>query len=127
MGEKHTSRRNRHSHHHSQESDDDFEQFFHFPHFVFRDPTDIFREFFGGLDPFEEMTFGLMGNHRCRRDREVQPRDSISALDAFMPPMHGMLSPFGLSGGSLGSFGRGLLGGSFGSLLGGGFQDMFEN
>ena len=34
--EKHTSRRNRHSHHHSQESDDDFEQFFHFPHFVFR-------------------------------------------------------------------------------------------
>ena len=34
--EKHTSRRNRHSHHHSQESDDDFEQIFHFPHFVFR-------------------------------------------------------------------------------------------
>ena len=102
-----------------------------------RDPTDIFREFFGGLDPFEEMTFGLMGNlnassrrihrnrhtrirdqdlpdrrsahrnnqsagaagsagsshhrnHRCRRDRGVQPRNSVSALDDFMPPMHGM-------------------------------------
>jgi len=172
--EKHTSRRNRHSHHHSQESDDDFEQIFHFPHFVFRDPTDIFREFFGGLDPFEEMTFGLMGNpnasprrihrnrhtrirdqdlpdrrsahrnnqsagaagsagsshhrnHRCRRDRGVQPRNSVTALDEFMPPMHRMLSPFGLSGGSFGSFGRGLLGGSFGSLLGGGFQNMFES
>ena len=29
-------------------------------------------------------------NHRCRRDRGVQPCDSISALDDFMPPMHGM-------------------------------------
>ena len=29
-------------------------------------------------------------NHRCRRDRGVQPRNSVSALDDFMPPMHGM-------------------------------------
>lgn len=25
------------------------------PHFVFRDPFDVFREFFGGRDPFEDM------------------------------------------------------------------------
>ena len=31
-----------------------------------RDPTEIFREFFGGTDPFEEMAFGLMGHHRHR-------------------------------------------------------------
>ena len=29
-------------------------------------------------------------NHRCRRDRGLQPRDSVSALADFMPPMHGM-------------------------------------
>ena len=25
------------------------------PHFVFRDPFDVFRDFFGGHDPFEEL------------------------------------------------------------------------
>ena len=24
-------------------------------HFVFRDPFDVFRDFFGGRDPFEEL------------------------------------------------------------------------
>lgn len=28
---------------------------FGIPHFVFRDPEDVFKEFFGGRDPFEEL------------------------------------------------------------------------
>lgn len=28
---------------------------FGFPHFCFRDPEDVFREVFGGIDPFEDM------------------------------------------------------------------------
>ena len=28
---------------------------FGFPHFVFRDPEEVFREFFGGRDPFEDL------------------------------------------------------------------------
>jgi len=77
-------RRQRHSHRHhfsQDDSDDDFDQFFEFPHFVFRDPTEIFREFFGGLDPFEEFAFDIMGgrNHRNRvhrhRHRHSHNRD----------------------------------------------------
>ena len=34
---------------------EDFEGFFDFSHFVFRDPNEVFREFFGGDDPLEEM------------------------------------------------------------------------
>ena len=26
-----------------------------FPHFVFRDPFDVFRDFFGGNDPFQDI------------------------------------------------------------------------
>lgn len=46
-----------------------------------RDPTEIFREFFGGLDPFEEFAFDIMGgrNHRNRvhrhRHRHSHNRD----------------------------------------------------
>ena len=32
---------------------DDVDSFV-FPHFVFRDPEDVFREFFGGRDPFQD-------------------------------------------------------------------------
>jgi len=64
--------RNSHrSHFAHDEDDDEFDHFFEFPHFVFRDPTEIFREFFGGLDPFEEFAFDLMGgrSHRNRVHR----------------------------------------------------------
>ena len=33
----------------------DDEATFGFPHFVFRDPEEVFREFFGGRDPFEDL------------------------------------------------------------------------
>ena len=37
--------------------DDETDAFdsFGFPHFVFRDPEDVFKEFFGGRDPFEDL------------------------------------------------------------------------
>ena len=49
-----SSRHFRRSRHHDF---DDFESFdtFGFPHFVFRNPEDVFREVFGGADPFEDM------------------------------------------------------------------------
>jgi len=64
-------RRHRHTHHFSHDdSDDEFDNLFGFPHFVFRDPTEIFREFFGGLDPFEEFGFNVMGGRNpCCRNR----------------------------------------------------------
>ena len=34
---------------------DDFDAVFGFPNFVFRDPEDVFKEFFGGRDPFEDL------------------------------------------------------------------------
>ena len=34
---------------------DEFDAVFGFPNFVFRDPEDVFREFFGGRDPFEDL------------------------------------------------------------------------
>eukprot|EP00095_Tigriopus_kingsejongensis_P012726 maker-scaffold43_size480169-snap-gene-2.22 protein:Tk12726 transcript:maker-scaffold43_size480169-snap-gene-2.22-mRNA-1 annotation:"dnaj homolog subfamily b member 6 isoform x2" len=47
--------------------DEGFETF-GFPHFCFRDPEDVFREVFGGMDPFEDLLdpFGLLGGHRMR-------------------------------------------------------------
>ena len=34
---------------------DEFDAVFGFPNFVFRDPEEVFREFFGGRDPFEDL------------------------------------------------------------------------
>ena len=45
----------RHRHHRDFEGHDDFDAMFGFPHFVFRDPEEVFREFFGGRDPFEDI------------------------------------------------------------------------
>ena len=42
-------------HHHGHSSDFDDFDVFGFPSFVFRDPMDVFREFFGGSDPFEDL------------------------------------------------------------------------
>ena len=57
---------------------------------MYRDPTEIFREFFGGVDPFEEMAFGILGGrrhmssnrvhrnrHRHTHNNAPQGRDSI--------------------------------------------------
>lgn len=64
----------RHRHHHFGAEFGQFDEFdagmtFGFPQFVFRDPEDVFREFFGGEDPFAEIfdPFGLIGGHRHQR------------------------------------------------------------
>ena len=97
-----------------------------FPSFAFRDPFDIFREFFGGADPFEEMLdpfadpFGGlmgapmgMGGHR-------HSRNGGGLVIRHSRRQHPMsLSPFG----GMGGFGLGLPG--FGMGFGGGmFDDM---
>jgi DnaJ-class molecular chaperone len=51
----HGSGRRRHRHHRDFDGHDEFDAVFGFPNFVFRDPEDVFREFFGGMDPFEEL------------------------------------------------------------------------
>jgi len=164
--QEHTHRkRHRHSHHHfsHDDSEDEFDNFFEFPHFVFRDPTEIFREFFGGRDPFEEFLLDGMGcsNHRnrvhrhrqrhshnhnsngrhsahvhnttanaagtggggrCRRGHRLREDEgSVSNVDPFSN-IHGALSPLGLLGGSFGPLSRRS---PFGSILGGGFPDIF--
>ena len=56
----------------------------------YRDPTEIFREFFGGLDPFEELAMEIMGGrqhmcanrvhrnrHRHSHDHDSQARNSV--------------------------------------------------
>ena len=49
------SRGNRRSSHRGYQGQDEFDAVFGFPNFVFRDPEDVFREFFGGRDPFEDL------------------------------------------------------------------------
>ena len=47
--------RRRHRHHRDFDGYEDFDAVFGFPSFVFRDPEEVFREFFGGADPFEDL------------------------------------------------------------------------
>ena len=44
-----------HRHHRDFDGYEDFDAVFGFPSFVFRDPEEVFREFFGGADPFEDL------------------------------------------------------------------------
>lgn len=45
----------RHRYQREFEGFDEFDGVFGFPNFVFRDPMDVFRDFFGGNDPFEDI------------------------------------------------------------------------
>ena len=134
----------RHHHHHA---DDDFDlggASFGFPHFVFRDPEDVFREFFGGRDPFEDLLdpFGMLGhrhnqhhihNHRQHHSRHHQQHHrphhhhnnhhphhhSTEMVNPAMSmlttsPFSGFMNPFG-GGGAFDPFAGFGLGGS--SLL----------
>ena len=98
-----------------------------FPSFAFRDPFDIFREFFGGADPFEEMMdpfadpFGglmgaPMGGHRhSRNGGGLVIRHSRRQHPTALSPFGGM-GGFGLG---LPGFGMGFGGGMFDDLDGG--------
>ena len=98
-----------------------------FPSFAFRDPFDIFREFFGGADPFEEMLDpfadpfgGLMGAPMGMGGQHRHSRNGGGLVIRHSRRQHPMsLSPFG----GMGGFGFGLPG--FGMGFGGGmFDDM---
>ncbi len=56
---------------------------FGFPHFVFRDPEDVFREFFGGRDPFQDLL-----------DRECMKQYAIndSPPPVLLSPLHSSMS-----------------------------------
>ncbi|KAL7293798.1 hypothetical protein TKK_0012860 [Trichogramma kaykai] len=69
--------------------DDDFN--FHFDSFVFRDPEDVFREFFGGNSPFDEIFAELHGHPRS--NRHSHPMNSLST--SFFSPFGFFGSPFG--------------------------------
>lgn len=124
-------RRYRHRHHHNFEGHDEFDAVFGFPNFVFRDPEDVFREFFGGRDPFEDLLdpFGLLGGGRQRSARTRHhhhspyhhPQHLTSTQLAFRQPGFGM-SPFDLLGG-LAGFGAH----NHSLMMGGGLFDDFDN
>lgn len=84
--------------------DDDFD--FGFGFFTFRDPEDVFREFFGGNDVFDLLSDLQPHRHRHhgRVNRHSHPQNQLSS--------HGLFSPFSLlSGGFVDDF--------FGSAAGG--------
>ncbi|KAL3268391.1 hypothetical protein HHI36_007507 [Cryptolaemus montrouzieri] len=73
--------------------DDDFDGFGGgFGFFTFRDPEDVFREFFGG-SPFADLLsdFHGHGHSRSRRNRNTHPNSAVSSH---------FFSPFGISLGS---------------------------
>ncbi|KRT85605.1 Chaperone, partial [Oryctes borbonicus] len=70
--------------------DDDFDMGFGF--FTFRDPEEVFREFFGGT-PFADLFGDFHGSGHRRRNRNSHPSNALS--------QH-IFSPFGISlGGSI--------------------------
>jgi len=107
-----------------------------FHSFVFRDPFDIFREFFGGRDPFEDfmdpfadpfggmMMGGMMGGHGMRSHQRAGGGTSLVMRHQRRAHPMNALSPFGAFGGfgfGMPGFGMGFGGGSlFDQLDGGG-------
>jgi len=119
-----------------QRAGDNFDEEFSFgfPSFAFRDPFDIFREFFGRPDPFEEMLdpfnddpfrafggFGMMGGGGGGRSQ----RSGGGLVMRHQRRNHPMasLSPFG----GFGGFGLGLSGFGMGFGGGGSLFDEFDS
>ncbi|XP_032454198.1 dnaJ homolog subfamily B member 6 isoform X4 [Nasonia vitripennis] len=69
--------------------EEDFD--FNFDSFVFRDPEDVFREFFGGNSPFDDLFAGLHGH--SRGNRHSHPVNTLST--SFFGPFGFFSSPFG--------------------------------
>ncbi|KAF2368512.1 DnaJ domain [Trinorchestia longiramus] len=109
-----TRTRTRHPRHH-------FDPFDSYSSFTFRDPEEVFREFFGGSDPFADILdfdpFGFMNgtgsadsrnrrrNHRTRAPGSASSTNSLSN-NFFAPGFSGLLGfPFGDFGGFDSNFG----------------------
>lgn len=121
----HRHRHHRHRHHHDFDGHDDFDAVFGFPNFVFRDPEEVFREFFGGRDPFEDLfdPFGLLGGGRQRSARTRHspyhhPAHAHHGSTAVAHPFRSPFADFGMSP-------FGLLGGFPMAGFGGGHRGMF--
>lgn len=96
--------RPRRSRHH----EDEFDVFGGFP-FIFRDPEDVFREFFGD-SPFAAAFAGMNGHHGHNRSRNGHHRNSHPSSHSIRP----FFDPFTLMDDMLG--GGNALGGSFTSF-----------
>ncbi|XP_025791157.1 dnaJ homolog subfamily B member 3 [Puma concolor] len=100
--------------------------------FTFRDPAEVFREFFGGRDPFSFDFFGdplgnLVGGRRSsRRSRSRGTAPFFTAFSGF-PAFGGGVSSFDTGFSSFGSLGNGGLSSfamSYGSGGTGNFKSM---
>uniref|UniRef100_A0A8C9K5D8 Uncharacterized protein n=1 Tax=Panthera tigris altaica TaxID=74533 RepID=A0A8C9K5D8_PANTA len=100
--------------------------------FTFRDPAEVFREFFGGRDPFSFDFFGdplgnLVGGRRSsRRSRSRGTAPFFTAFSGF-PVFGGGVSSFDTGFSSFGSLGNGGLSSfamSYGSGGTGNFKSM---
>ena len=113
---------------HASDLDDDF-AFGGFHSFAFRDPFDIFREFFGGHDPFQDFMdpfadpfggFGMMGGGMRAHQRAGGGTSLVMRHPRRQQHPMNAMSPFGAFGG----FGFGLPG--FGMGFGGGGGSLFD-
>lgn len=83
------------SRHYGAAADDDF-NVPGFTSFTFRDPEEVFREFFGGRSPFEDLLAGFnRGQGHSRHSRNSHPQNTISSS---------FLSPFGSLGFGMAGF-----------------------
>ena len=74
-----------HRHHRDFDGYEDFDAVFGFPSFVFRDPEEVFREFFGGADPFEDLLDRklILNNHPGFLMSERSMNATFFTLSAF--------------------------------------------
>ncbi|XP_032264802.1 dnaJ homolog subfamily B member 3 [Phoca vitulina] len=99
--------------------------------FTFRDPAEVFREFFGGRDPFSFDFFGdpleniVGGRRRSRGSRSRGPTPFFSAFSGF-PAFGGGFSSFDTGFSSFGSLGSGGLS-SFSVSCGSGGSGNFKS
>ncbi|XP_045367533.1 dnaJ homolog subfamily B member 3 [Camelus bactrianus] len=80
--------------------------------FTFRDPADVFREFFGGRDPFSFDFFGdslenILGCRRSSRGSRCRGSAPLSSTFSGFPAFGGSFSSFDTGFTSFGSVGNG--------------------
>ncbi|KAM4836422.1 dnaJ homolog subfamily B member 3-like [Thomomys bottae] len=100
--------------------------------FSFRDPADVFREFFGGQDPFSFDFFGaplenIFGGHRTSRSSRTRGRGSVPLFSTFaqFPTFGGGFSAFDSGFTSFGPLADGLS--SFSMSCGSGGAGNFKS
>ncbi|XP_008054395.1 dnaJ homolog subfamily B member 3 [Carlito syrichta] len=99
--------------------------------FTFRDPAEVFREFFGGRDPFSFDFFGdpfenLFGGRRASRGNRSRGSTPLFSTFSEFPAFGGSFSPFDTGFTSFGSVGNGGLS-SFSMSCGSGGTGSFKS